>query len=117
MSVLSSGKCVRLWFGTCTGPVGLAMITNRTFQVQVQAWKVEKHVVSCCDLDSPVESSVCSATVSAERVRSAVSHTGVLQFLVSEQFFPSEPDEWNCYALEHDLNQRIMRKMLPKAII
>ncbi|MED6115905.1 hypothetical protein PIB30_095142, partial [Stylosanthes scabra] len=63
------------------------------------------------------ESSVCSATLSAERVRGAVSHIGVLQFLVSEQFFPCEPEEWNCYASEHNLNQRIMRKMLPKAII
>ncbi|MED6127207.1 hypothetical protein PIB30_085853 [Stylosanthes scabra] len=63
------------------------------------------------------ESSVCSATVSAERIRGAVSHIGVLQFLVSEQFFPCEPEEWNFYASEHNLNQRIMRKMLPKAII
>ncbi|MED6174449.1 hypothetical protein PIB30_069072 [Stylosanthes scabra] len=62
-------------------------------------------------------SSVCSATVSAECVRGVVSHIGVLQFLVSEQFFPCEPEEWNCYASEHILNQRIMRKMLPKAII
>ncbi|MED6224558.1 hypothetical protein PIB30_085271, partial [Stylosanthes scabra] len=63
------------------------------------------------------KSSVCSATISAERVCGAVSHTLVLQFLVSEQFFHCEPEEWNCYASEHNLNQRIMRKMLPRAII
>ncbi|MED6159251.1 hypothetical protein PIB30_040550 [Stylosanthes scabra] len=69
---------------------GFSLRTFQTFQVQVQAWKVVKHVVYCCGLDSPVvqvihcvclgelecgvyesESSVCSATVSAERVRDA----------------------------------------------
>ncbi|MED6148346.1 hypothetical protein PIB30_052365 [Stylosanthes scabra] len=55
-----------------------------TFQVQVQAWKVAKHVVSCYGLVSPVgqvircESSVCNVTISAERVRGAVSHIRVL---------------------------------------
>ncbi|MED6135545.1 hypothetical protein PIB30_047490 [Stylosanthes scabra] len=103
-----------------------------TFQVQVQAWKVVKHVVSCYGLVSPVgqvircvcsgelekvkESSVCNVTISAERVRGVVSHIGVL-YLVSEQFFPCEPEGGNCYASEHNLNQRIMREMLPKAII
>ncbi|MED6163524.1 hypothetical protein PIB30_080752, partial [Stylosanthes scabra] len=71
--------------------------------------------LECCVYES--ESSVCSATVSAKRIRGAVSRIGVLQFLVSEQFFPCEPEEWNCYASEHNLNQRIMRKMLPKAMI
>ncbi|MED6212457.1 hypothetical protein PIB30_083504 [Stylosanthes scabra] len=66
-------------------------------KVQVQAWKVAKHVVERCGLDSPdvrvfrcvfngeleyyvyeSELSVCSATVSAKRVRGAISHTGVL---------------------------------------
>ncbi|MED6185714.1 hypothetical protein PIB30_059710 [Stylosanthes scabra] len=73
MSVSSSGKCVRYWFGTSTGPIGLAMITDRalypyweamgwgfslrifqTFQVQVQAWKVAKHVVNRYGLRSLV---------------------------------------------------------------
>ncbi|MED6153337.1 hypothetical protein PIB30_100973 [Stylosanthes scabra] len=67
-------------------------------------------------LDYGFGSSVRSVTISAERVRGAVSHIGVLH-LVSEQFFPCEPEEWNCYALEHNLNQRIMRKMLLKATI
>ncbi|MED6178191.1 hypothetical protein PIB30_105251 [Stylosanthes scabra] len=58
----------------------------------------------------------CNVTISAERVRGTVSHIGVL-YLVSEQFFPCEPDGGNCYASEHNLNQRIMREMLPKAII
>ncbi|MED6139298.1 hypothetical protein PIB30_082468 [Stylosanthes scabra] len=62
------------------------------------------------------ESSVCNVTISAERVRGTVSHIGVL-YLISEQFFPCEPDGGNCYASEHNLNQRIMREMLPKAII
>ncbi|MED6190424.1 hypothetical protein PIB30_105818, partial [Stylosanthes scabra] len=61
------------------------------------------------------ESSVCNVTISAERVRNAVSHIGVL-YLVSEQFFPCEPEGGNCYALEHNLNQGIMREMLPPAI-
>ncbi|MED6126329.1 hypothetical protein PIB30_077427 [Stylosanthes scabra] len=58
------------------------------------------------------ESSVCNVTISAERVRGAVSHIGVL-YLVLEQFFPCEPEEWNCYASEHNLNQGIMQKMSP----
>ncbi|MED6175352.1 hypothetical protein PIB30_077488 [Stylosanthes scabra] len=91
------------------------------FQVQVQAWKVAKHVYvlwsSLSDWLSSFrcELSVCNVTISAERIRCAVSHVGVL-YLVSEQFFPCEPEEWNCYASEHNLNQGIMREMLPKAM-
>ncbi|MED6153377.1 hypothetical protein PIB30_101404, partial [Stylosanthes scabra] len=62
------------------------------------------------------ESSVCNVTISAECVPGAVSHIGVL-YLVSEQFFPCKPEGGNRYASEHNLNQGIMRKMLPKAII
>ncbi|MED6127283.1 hypothetical protein PIB30_086663 [Stylosanthes scabra] len=43
-----------------------------TFQVQVQAWKVAKHVYVA------EESSVCNVAISAERIRGAVSHIGVL---------------------------------------
>ncbi|MED6225955.1 hypothetical protein PIB30_098592 [Stylosanthes scabra] len=102
---------------------GFSLRIFQTFQVQLQAWKVAKYVVNRYGLNYPVvrvfslQSSVCSAAISAERVRSAVSHIGVLQFLVSEQFFTCEPEEGNCYASEHNLNQGIMRKMLPKAII
>ncbi|MED6175463.1 hypothetical protein PIB30_078634 [Stylosanthes scabra] len=101
-------------------------------KVQVQAWKVAKHVVSCYGSVPPVgqvircvcsgelervkESSVYNVTISAECVRGAVSHIGVL-YLVSEQLFPCEPEEWNCYTSEHNLNQRSMRKLLPKAIL
>ncbi|MED6151590.1 hypothetical protein PIB30_083875 [Stylosanthes scabra] len=28
-SVVSSGKCIRWWSGTSTGPVGLAKVTDR----------------------------------------------------------------------------------------
>ncbi|MED6198941.1 hypothetical protein PIB30_071409 [Stylosanthes scabra] len=123
-------------------------------KVQVQAWKVAKHVyVLRCSLSGwlshplrmfqriresqglecklgfyvfrvglklrgfcCVELSVCNVTISAERVRGALSHIGVL-YLVSEQFFPFEPEGGNCYASEHNLNQGIMRGTLPEATI
>ncbi|MED6150167.1 hypothetical protein PIB30_069748 [Stylosanthes scabra] len=88
---------------------GFSLRIFQTFQVQVQAWKVAKYVVDRCGLDSPdvrffnrvsngeledfyeSESSVCSAAVLAERVRGAVSHIGVLQFLVSDTYCRALP--------------------------
>ncbi|MED6163034.1 hypothetical protein PIB30_076146, partial [Stylosanthes scabra] len=77
------------------------------------------HVIRCIcsgELERVKESSVCNVTISAERVCGAVSHIGVL-YLVSEQFFRCEPEGGNCYASGHNLNQRIMREMLPAAIL
>ncbi|MED6209295.1 hypothetical protein PIB30_053308 [Stylosanthes scabra] len=97
------GKYERWLSSASSGSVGLALITDRTFQVQVQAWKVS---------EASVKISVCLAFSEVQVFRCIFWRTralrnwsnmfatwligfGVLQFLVSERFFPYEPEESN----------------------
>ncbi|MED6160874.1 hypothetical protein PIB30_055335 [Stylosanthes scabra] len=45
-------------------------------------------------------------SILVNRVRGTASRYWGVTFLVSEQFYPYEPEEWNCYAPMRVLNQR-----------
>ncbi|MED6127130.1 hypothetical protein PIB30_085168 [Stylosanthes scabra] len=72
---------------------GLAMITDRTFQVQVQAWKVGEVSVELRVSSFLRRSSLPLHVLENQRSQCV------------EQFFPYEPEGSNCCTVVHSLNQ------------
>ncbi|MED6185726.1 hypothetical protein PIB30_059796 [Stylosanthes scabra] len=106
----SSGKYERWLSGTSTGPVRngyynrpgelTVACRNRLFRYRFKLGKLAKHSFGF------FESSICASS------SLPLWLCGEL-----EQFFPFEPEEWNCYASMHTLNQRIMLGISLNAVI